>query len=235
MPRWLMILLVILAMLAVIVMVVVFSFIGQYNKVIALNENVKSAWGNVDTTLQLRYDLIPNMVEVARSYAEHEREVFENIAEARTRYFQAQTPEEKIEAAPGVERALSRLLMLQEQYPQLRASEPFRDLMVTLSGTENRINVARQRYNEAVRQLNSYVNSFFGRIVAAWAGVDEAEYFEIQPAAREAPRVDMSPRNQSPQTTPTPQDEPPMPAPAPQDAPPAPGTQDEPRPAPGAE
>lgn len=190
MSRGLMITLLVLGGLVAAGLVIAMVGVSQYNRAVALGQNVEQAWSNIDSQLQRRYDLIPNLVETARGYAAHEREVFENIAEARTRYFSAQTPEDRIGASQGVERALSRLLMLQEQYPQLRASEQFSALMVSLEGTENRINVARLQYNNAVRNLNTYARSFFGRFFTRWAGVEEAAYFEVDPVTREAPRVD---------------------------------------------
>ncbi len=164
-------------------------FISGYNRVIALDEQVKSQWAQVENQLKRRYDLIPNLVETVKGYAKHEKEIFEHIADARTKYFQAKTVKEKIEASYGLERALSRLLFLQERYPQLRANENFLKLQDSLEGTENRIAVERKRYNDAVRQLNTYIRTFFGRFFAAIAGVTSAEYYEIPEAEKEAPKV----------------------------------------------
>jgi LemA protein len=196
MSRGLLILLIALGGLMVMGLVVGMILVSQYNRAIALEVNVETAWAEIDNQLQRRYDLIPNLVETVRGYAAHEQQIFTDIAEARTRYFNAQTPEDRIGASEGVERALSRLLMLQEQYPQLQASQQFRDLMVSLEGTENRISVARSRYNQAVRSLNTFARSFFGRFVVGWAGVSEAPMFEVATAARETPRVDFGTRTQ---------------------------------------
>lgn len=163
--------------------------IGQYNRVIAMDEQVKSAWAQVDNQLKRRYDLIPNLVETVKGYATHEKEVFENIAQARTQYFQAKTPADKIQASGQLEGVLSRLLVLKETYPQLKANESFLKLQDSLEGTENRIAVERKRYNDAVQLLNSYRRSFVGRFIAAMAGVGEAKYFETTAAEREAPKV----------------------------------------------
>ncbi len=164
--------------------------VSGYNKAIRLDEQVKSAWSQVENVLQRRYDLIPNLVETVKGYASHEKDIFENIAQARTKYFQAGSRREKIEAASGFERALSRLLVLQERYPQLKAQESFNRLMDELAGTENRLAVERKRYNDAVRALNTYCRTFFGRIFCGWAGVEQGEYFEVEkPEAREAPKV----------------------------------------------
>lgn len=163
--------------------------ISGYNRVIAMDENVKGRWAQVENQLKRRYDLIPNLVETVKGYAKHEKELFEHIADARTKYFQAGTVKEKIEASHGLERVLSRLLLLQERYPQLRANENFLKLQDSLEGTENRIAVERKRYNEAVQQLNTYIRTFFGRFFATLAGVSSAEYYEIPEAEKEAPKV----------------------------------------------
>src|SRR3990172_305355 len=130
--------------------------IGEYNKIIAMDENVKASWAQVENQLKRRYDLIPNLVETVKGYAGHEKEVFEHIADARTKYFQAKGIGDKIEASAGLERALSRLLVLQENYPQLKANESFLKLQDSLEGTENRIAVERKRYNDDVRTLNTF-------------------------------------------------------------------------------
>lgn len=164
--------------------------IGQYNKVISMDEQVKAQWAQVENQLKRRYDLIPNLVETVKGYAKHEREVFENIAEARTKYFQAKTTGDKIQASNELEGVLSRLLLLREAYPQLKANENFLKLQDSLEGTENRISVERKRYNEAVQMLNTYRRTVFGRFFSAIAGVGEAAYYEIPaPPEKEAPRV----------------------------------------------
>jgi LemA protein len=154
-----------------------------------MDENVKGKWAQVENQLKRRYDLIPNLVETVKGYAAHEKEIFENIAEARTKYFQAGSVKEKIEASQGLERVLSRLLLLQERYPQLRANENFLKLQDSLEGTENRIAVERKRYNEAVQTLNTYIRTFFGRFFAAIAGVTAAEYYEIPEGEEAVPEV----------------------------------------------
>ena len=163
---------------------------GGYNKSVRLDENVDSSWAQVENVLQRRFDLIPNIVETVKGYATHEKEIFTDIANARTKYFQAGGREERVAAANGFERALSRLLVLQERYPALKAQASFRDLQVQLEGTENRIAVERKRYNDAVRLLNTYCRTLLGRVFAGWAGVDSAEYFEVSEEAKEAPKVD---------------------------------------------
>lgn len=163
--------------------------IGQYNRVIAMDEQVKAQWAQVENQLKRRYDLIPNLVETVKGYAKHEREIFDNIAEARTKYFQSNTTKEKIEASRELEGALSRLLLLREAYPELKANENFLKLQDSLEGTENRISVERKRYNEAVQRLNTYRRTVFGRIFASIANVNEAPYYEISLEEKEVPKV----------------------------------------------
>jgi LemA protein len=163
--------------------------ISGYNNVISMDEQVKAQWAQVENQLKRRYDLIPNLVETVKGYATHERELFEYIAEARTKYFQAGTVKDKIQASGDLERALSRLLLLQENYPQLKANESFLKLQDSLEGTENRIAVERKRYNEAVQLLNTYIRTVFGKVFAAIAGVTSAEYYEVPEAEKAAPKV----------------------------------------------
>ena len=168
---------------------VFFWGMGRYNQVVAMDEQVNAQWAQVENQLKRRFDLIPNLVESTKGYAKHEKEIFENIANARKSYFQAQTVPEKVAAANGFESALSRLLMLQENYPNLKANESFLKLMDSLEGTENRIAVERKRYNDAVRNLNTYRRTVIGRLIAAIAGVEPAEYFQIPEGQQEAPKV----------------------------------------------
>lgn len=163
--------------------------IKGYNNAISMDENVKGKWAQVENQLKRRYDLIPNLVETVKGYAAHERELFEHIADARTKYFQATTVKDKIDTSNQLEGVLSRLLLLQERYPELKANESFLKLQDSLEGTENRISVERKRYNEAVQMLNTYIRTFFGRFFAALAGVSSAEYYEIPEAEKEVPQV----------------------------------------------
>ncbi len=181
--------LIFLAVIAVIAIGIVFWGVGEYNKIISMDEQVKSQWAQVDNQLKRRYDLIPNLVETVKGYAKQEREIFEHIADARTKYFQASTPQGKIQASQQLEGVLSRLLLLQESYPQLKSNENFLKLQDSLEGTENRIAVERKRYNDDVRALNSYRRSFMGRFIAAFANVGEAQYYEVPQAEKEAPKV----------------------------------------------
>lgn len=166
-------------------------YIGGYNKAVNLEQGAEKAWADIDTTLQRRLDLVPNLVETVKGYATHEKELFENIAKSREKYFQAGSRAGKIEATNELSGFLSRLLMLQENYPQLKANENFRDLQVALEGTENRINVARTRYNEAAKQLNTFYRQFFGSFFCKRAGVEKVEYFEASEQAKtEVPKVE---------------------------------------------
>ncbi|NLE29298.1 MAG: LemA family protein [Phycisphaerae bacterium] len=184
--------LIVIGVLVLLAIIIGSVIIGGYNRVIALEESVKSSWGQVENQLQRRYDLIPNLVQTVKGYAAHEKEIFSNIAEARTQYFQAKDVPDKARAASQLEGALSRLLFLQERYPDLKANENFLKLQDQLEGTENRIAVERKRYNDAVRDLNTYVRSFPGRFYASIAGVKQGEYFEAPREATTAPTVDFS-------------------------------------------
>jgi LemA protein len=179
----------VVAVIAVIVIGIGGWGVGQYNKVISLDEQVKSQWAQVDNQLKRRYDLIPNLVETVKGYATHEKQLFENIAEARTKYFQAPTASQKIQASNQLEGMLSRLLVLRETYPQLKANESFLKLQDSLEGTENRIAVERKRYNEVAKLLNEYRRGFPGSFFASMAGVQQASYYEVPAAEKEAPKV----------------------------------------------
>ena len=166
-------------------------YITGYNKAVNLEQAVQQAKGDIDSTLQRRMDLIPNLVATVKGYATHEKELFENIAKTREKYFQADTTAGKLEVNNELGGFLSRLLMLQENYPELKANENFRDLQSQLEGTENRINVARIRYNEAAKQLNAYSREFFGSYFCKKAGVKPVEYFEATEQAKtEVPKVE---------------------------------------------
>ena len=182
--------LIVVAVLVLIGLGIVFWGIGQYNKVIAMDEEIKAQWAQVENQLKRRYDLIPNLVETVKGYAKHEKELFENIAEARTKYFQAKDVKGKIAASNQLEGVLSRLLLLQEAYPQLKANESFLKLQDSLEGTENRIAVERKRYNDAVKILNTYRRTVFGRFIAAIAGVSAGEYYEIPEGEAGTPKVE---------------------------------------------
>jgi len=163
--------------------------ISGYNKVIAMDENVKGKWAQVENQLKRRYDLIPNLIETVKGYASHEKELFEHIADVRKEYFQAKEIKDKIETSNRLEGVLSRLLLLREQYPELKANQSFLKLQDSLEGTENRIAVERKRYNEAVQILNTYIRTFYGRFFASLAGVSSADYYQVPEAEKEVPKV----------------------------------------------
>ena len=166
-------------------------YISGYNMAVNLEQGAEKAWSDIDAALQRRLDLVPNLVNTVKGYAEHEKELFENIAKSREKYFQTDSREGKIEASNQLTGFLSRLLMLQERYPELKANQNFLDLQVALEGTENRINVARTRYNEAAKQLNTYARQFFGSFFCKRAGVEPVEYFEATEQAKtEVPKVE---------------------------------------------
>ncbi len=164
-----------------------------YNQAITLDENVQAAWAQVDNQLQRRFELIPNLVETVKGFAAQEEKVFLGIADARKSYFQAGSVQQKAKAAGMFESALSRLLVLRETYPQLKSNESFLKLQDSLEGTENRLSVERKRYNDAVKQLNTFTRRLLGRFYAGLAGVEKAEYFEVTEEAKTAPKVDFTP------------------------------------------
>jgi len=174
----------------ILVLLILFlPFISLYNRLVSLREGVDEKWAQVETQLQRRLDLIPNLVETVKGYAAHEKEVFENIAAARAKLSGARTREEIIEGNRELEGALARLLAIVENYPQLKANETFNRLMDELAGTENRIAVARMRYNETVREYNMTIKKFPTNIIANMFGFREQPYFEAQKGAEEAPKV----------------------------------------------
>lgn len=173
-------------------LVVILFMVSGYNRAVALDEAVASQWAQVENQLQRRYDLIPNLVETVKGVAGQEEKIFLQLAEARKAYVNAATVGAKAQAAGGVESALARLLVLPENYPQLRSSDAFMKLQDQLEGTENRLSVERMRYNETVKTLNTYTRQLGGRFFSSLAGVGPAEYFEIAEAAKEVPKVDFS-------------------------------------------
>lgn len=163
---------------------------GTYNSLYGSREVVKQKWSDVDVNLQRRADLIPNLVNTVKGYTKHEEQVFSEIAQARSRLINPQaTPEEKIAANTQMDGALSRLLVISEAYPDLKASEQYRNLMTQLEGTENRIGVARRDYNAKVAEYNIARGHFPGVIFANLFGFQREEEFKVDPARREVPDV----------------------------------------------
>ncbi|HID95126.1 MAG TPA: LemA family protein [Candidatus Latescibacteria bacterium] len=170
-------------------LLVVSYVVGMYNKMVRLDEGVKTSWAQVDVQLQRRYDLIPNLMETVKGYMAHEKEVFIRVTEARAKVAGARTVSEKISANNELTGALSRLLVVVENYPQLKANTNFIRLQDELAGTENRIAVARRRYNEAVKRFNQYIRQFPANILAGNFGFVRADLYEVPAVAREAPKV----------------------------------------------
>jgi len=167
-----------------------FSYIvGTYNSLVKKDEGVKTAWAQVENQLQRRMDLIPNYVETVKGYAKHEREVFIEVTEARAKVAGSVTPSQQIEANNELSAALSRLLLVVERYPDLKANQNFIRLQDELAGTENRIAVERMRYNEAVRDYNVYIRRFPNNILAGIFGFGRAALFEAPEEAAKPPKV----------------------------------------------
>jgi LemA protein len=164
----------------------------SYNKFVGQEEAIKAQWAQVQNQLQRRNDLIPNLVETVKGYAQHEEGVYKDIADSRSRLLAAKSPEETIQAANQQTTALGRLLAVVENYPQLRANEQFNRLMDELSGTENRIAVERMRYNERVQEYNTSRRQFPANVTAKVFGFKEYPFFEAPPEARQVPKVNFS-------------------------------------------
>ena len=162
----------------------------SYNKFTTQEEGIKAAWAEVQNQLQRRNDLIPNLVETVKGYAAHEEGVFKEIADARAKLSGATTPEETIKAANEQSSALSRLMVIVENYPNLKANEQFNRLSDELAGTENRLATARRRYNDALQEYNTSRRRFPANITARVFGFKEYPYFEAPPAAQAVPTVD---------------------------------------------
>jgi LemA protein len=166
------------------------SFVSAKNQMVALDQNVKANWSQVDVQLQRRADLIPNLVETVKGFTKQESTVFGDIANARAGLLNAQGPAAKIAANGQLDSAFGRLLALTENYPQLRSSEQFMRLQDELAGTENRISVARKRYNDAIQTYNTYILQFPNSIWAGMAGYKQNnDYFTASPGAQQVPNV----------------------------------------------
>ncbi len=167
-----------------------YSFLkGTYNTLVTMDEGVKGAWAQVENQLQRRYDLIPNYVETVKGYAKHEKEVFVQVTEARSKVGGATTVSDKMQANNQLTSALSRLLLVVERYPELKANTNFIRLQDELAGTENRIAVERRRFNETVKTYNIKVRSFPTNILAGMFGFEKATFFEVPKERQEAPKV----------------------------------------------
>jgi LemA protein len=166
------------------------SYVSAKNQMVAKDQIVKTAWSEVDVQLQRRADLIPNLVETVKGFTKEESSVFTEVAQARDGLMNAQTPQDKIAANGQLDNALAKVLVLTENYPQLRSSDQFMRLQDELAGTENRIAVARKRYNDALQDYNTFVLQFPNSIWAGMAGFHQnSAYFTASPAAQQVPQV----------------------------------------------
>jgi LemA protein len=179
----------IVAVLLVVLFIGAIFFIVPYNRMTRLDVATDQAWAEVNNQLQRRNDLIPNLVSTVKGYATHERELFDHIADARAKLAGASTIPDKINASNEMSGLLSRLLMVVENYPQLKANENFLKLQDELSGTENRLAVARNRYNEAVRNYNTAIRVFPSNMLAGLFGFTSKQFFEAPESAKQVPQV----------------------------------------------
>jgi LemA protein len=198
-------LLIVIVVLALIALFFFGQYVGVRNTLVTKNEAVKAAWSQVDIVLQRRADLIPNLVETVKGYAQQEVTVFGDIAKARSQLLNAQSPSDKIAANQQLDGALGRLLVVVENYPQLKSNENFLRLQDELAGTENRIAVERKRYNDTLQDYNTYIQMFPHNIFAGWAGFKpNPAYFAASEGSREVPKVNFGAPNAAPQATPQP-------------------------------
>jgi LemA protein len=206
---------VILVILLILALVLGSAYVSRRNQMAIKREAVNAAWSQVDVVLQRRADLIPNLVETVKGYAVQEQVVYGEIARARSALLGASTPAEKIAANGQLDSALGRLLVIVENYPQLKSNENFMRLQDELAGTENRIAIERRNYNQAVQDYNTYISLFPNSLVASMAGFTRNDaYFKTEPGARQAPKVNFDyPKNPGAET-PAPAKPAPTPAPA---------------------
>ena len=196
---------VILAVLLILALVVGGAYVSRRNQMAIKREAVNAAWAQVDVVLQRRADLIPNLVETVKGYAVQEQTVFGAIAAARAALIGAKTPSDKIAANGQLDSALGRLLVIVENYPQLKSNENFMRLQDELAGTENRIAVERRRYNDAVQDYNTYIAVFPNSLVASIAGFARNDaYFKTEEGTRQAPKVNFDFNKPAPAQSPAP-------------------------------
>ena len=186
----------------VIIVLLALWAVSKYNFFIRVGEQITAQWAQVENQYQRRFDLIPNIVNTVKGVAQQEQDVFLGIADARTRYSGATTADQKAQAASQVESALGRLLVIAENYPSLQSSQAYRDLIVSLEGTENRITVERQKYNELVRVFDTNVKTFPTSLLASMFGISERAYFNVPAANQVVPNVNFE---TVPVGTPTPE------------------------------
>lgn len=180
---------IVLGIVIILLLTIISSIVSTYNSLVTVSENIDSKWAQVENNLQRRADLIPNLVETVKGYASQEKEIFTAIAEARSKLIGATGVDETAEANNELSGALSRLLALTESYPELKSDKNFIALQDELSGTENRIAVARKDYNDAVQSYNTKIKRFPTNIVAGIFGFDKRQYFEANESSKEVPKV----------------------------------------------
>lgn len=179
-----------LAVIGGLIVIMGMSCAASYNRLVSTEENVDNAWAQVDNVLQRRADLVPNLVETVKGFAAQEREIFTEVAQARSRLIGASGPRQAAAANQQLESALGRLLAISERYPELRSNQNFLRLQDELAGTENRIAVERMRYNNAVRDFNTMIKRLPTNLVASVFGFEARVYFEAEATAQEVPRVE---------------------------------------------
>ena len=181
---------IILGVILLVVLMTGGSCVGRYNTFVGTNEQIDGSWAQVENVLQRRADLIPNLVATVQGFAEQEKEIFEEVANARSRLLGASSPAQAAAANAGLTMGLGRLLAISEAYPQLRSNENFIRLQDELAGSENRIAVERRRYNDAVQVYNTEVRQFPNNLMAGMFGFGDREYFEAEEGAQELPVVE---------------------------------------------
>ena len=184
--------LIIIGVIVVVVLMIAGWFIGTYNSMVRANEAVDGKWSQVETDLQRRADLIPNLVNTVKGYASHESEIFQQVSDARARLAGATTPEMALQANSALTTGLGRLLAIAENYPDLKANTNFIQLQDELAGTENRIAVSRKDYNDKVKEYNQGIKVFPRNVLAGMFGFSERAYFEADEGKKDAPVVDFN-------------------------------------------
>lgn len=165
-------------------------FVSKYNQLVKGEENIGASWAQVENQLQRRFDLIPNLIETTKGYMDYEEQIFTDIANVRTEYGGASTVQEQVDISNELTSTLNRLLVIVENYPDLKANQQFIQLMDELAGTENRLAVARQDYNNEVRGFNNHVRTFPGNVIAGMFGFEKQVYFEAADSAEATPTID---------------------------------------------
>ncbi|MEK6646008.1 MAG: LemA family protein [Candidatus Firestonebacteria bacterium] len=181
---------IILGVVLVFLLMLVGTYVSNYNRLVRTSESINSSWAQVENQLQRRFDLIPNLINTVKGYVKHEKGIFEYVADARAKLAGAKTIADKVKSANDLETGLSRLLAIAENYPQLKANENFIRLQDELAGTENRIAVERMRFNEIVRDYNILIRRFPSNIIASMSGFEKKDiYFKAEETAKETPKV----------------------------------------------